>query len=233
MPNVISIIIPVYREEAIINTALCRLQPVISAMPVEIIVVDGDPDQTTIKTITDPSPGVRPMVGPKGRGPQMNAGAGEARGSLLVFLHVDTRLPDNALRHVLSACACDDIAGGAFDLEIASPKPIYRWIEKAASVRSRITRMPYGDQALFMKTRCFHDLGGYRNIPLMEDVDLMQRLKRAGGKIKLIREPVRTSPRRWETEGPIYCTMRNTILSCLFFAGAAPEKLARYYPRNP
>ncbi|MBW1893798.1 MAG: TIGR04283 family arsenosugar biosynthesis glycosyltransferase [Deltaproteobacteria bacterium] len=228
MPPILSIIIPVFREEAIINTALCNLEPVMSGMPVEIIVVDGDFGKSTIHAIQ--YDGIKKIVGPKGRGPQMNTGAREAKSDILLFLHVDTILPENAVNHIISACSNEDIVGGAFDLGIASKKPTFRWIEKIASIRSRITRIPYGDQAIFIKNRFFQTVGGFKSIPIMEDVELMRRIRKKGEKIILISEPVKTSPRRWEEEGVLYCTARNLVLACLFFSGVNPEALKKYYP---
>ncbi len=228
MPPILSIIIPVFREAAIINTALCNLKSVKSEVPVEIIVVDGDPGKSTINAIQ--CDGIQKIVGPKGRGPQMNTGAREAKSNILLFLHVDTILPANAVKIIISACSNETIMGGAFSLGIASAKPIYRWIEKLVSIRSRITRIPYGDQAIFIKNEFFQAMGGFKNIPTMEDVELMRRIRRKGKKIMLIPEPVKTSARRWEEEGVLYCTARNFVLTCLFYLGVNPETLKKYYP---
>jgi hypothetical protein len=103
-------------------------------------------------------------------------------------------------------------------------------IAHAASFRSRVTRIPYGDQAIFLRREYFTRIGGYKDIPLMEDIELMQRIKKSGGKIAIIRERVMTSPRRWERETIWYCTARNWILSSLYYLGVSPHWLTAFYP---
>lgn len=122
--------------------------------------------------------------------------------------------------------------GGAFDLGISSDKWIYRLIARTASLRSRLTRLPYGDQAIFIRRDEFRNLGGYPVIPIMEDVALMRQIKKRGGNINIIAHPVATSPRRWEREGVLYATLSNWLLQAAYFLGRSPEKLARYYPIN-
>jgi hypothetical protein len=119
--------------------------------------------------------------------------------------------------------------GGAFNLGISSGKWIYRVIAGAASLRSRLTRIPYGDQAIFIRRDEFRNLGGYPVIPIMEDVALMRQIKNRGGKITIIPHPVETSPRRWQREGVVCGTLRNWLLLLAYFLGRSPEKLARYY----
>jgi rSAM/selenodomain-associated transferase 2 len=229
MPPQLSIIMPVFKEDAIINDALSRLTRVMSKASVEIIVVDGDPENSTINAVRQE--GIKKISSPKGRGPQMNAGAKIAGSEILLFLHADTMLPFNAVDHILSACSHKDSIGGAFQLGIASPKPIYRFIEAVVSFRLRITRIPYGDQGIFVKKQFFQTIGGFKNIPIMEDVDLMRRIRKKRKKIILISEQVSTSPRRWEEEGVLFCTARNWILAFLFFVGISPVTLKKYYPR--
>jgi hypothetical protein len=98
-----------------------------------------------------------------------------------------------------------------------------------SSFRSRLSRIPFGDQALFIRKEYFNRIGGYKEIPLMEDVELMRRIKRTGDKIWIIPERVMTSARRWEREGVIYCTFRNWTLQILYLLGVSPDKLARFY----
>ncbi|MCK5255532.1 MAG: glycosyl transferase family 2, partial [Deltaproteobacteria bacterium] len=94
---------------------------------------------------------------------------------------------------------------------------------------SRFTRIPYGDQIIFLRKDYFNKIGGYKEIPLMEDVELMQRIKRQGDKICILTDKVVTSPRRWEKEGIIFCTLRNWIILTLYMIGISPSKLAKYY----
>lgn len=227
MNYLISIIVPVFNESQIINSTIDYLYNLDFAGDFEIIVVDGNPAGTTINTITNAD--VKKIIGKKGRGSQMNQGAAVANGDVLLFLHTDTLLSHDALDQIIAATEQHDIVGGAFDLGIQSEKNIYRLIEQTASMRSRLTRIPYGDQAVFLKKRFFDQIGGFRDIPIMEDVELMQRVKKTGKKIKFIARKVQTSSRRWENEGIAYCTLRNWTLITLFLLGVSPEKLKKFY----
>jgi len=194
---------------------------------IEIIVVDGDPEKSTLQSIKDPD--IIKIVSPAGRGVQMNHGARAATADLLLFLHADTVLPENALKAILGISRDKGVAAGAFDLAIGDAHPAFRIIEKVATLRSRITRIPFGDQAVFFKSECFWTLGGYKPIALMEDVDIMRRLKKKGYKIRFIADSVITSARRWKKEGLVYTTLRNWMLQLLFYFGVSPEKLKMYY----
>lgn len=222
-----SIVIPAYREAGRINDSLERLLRIAGTADTEIIVVDGEPDQSTLAAIK--APAVRKIASPKGRGNQLNAGAREAAGAILIFLHADTRLPENALETIDRAMNSGDPVAGAFDLGIDSTQPAFRVIEKIASLRSRLTRIPYGDQAVFIRRDYFRSLGGFQDIPIMEDVELMQRIKKRGGKIHILTDRVQTSARRWEEEGILCGTLRNWLLVSLYYAGVRPETLARFY----
>lgn len=223
----ISIIVPVFREAGIINPAVARLNRLSGAGESEIIVVDGGPGGETVAAIG--RTGVVTILSPKGRGIQMNAGARAASGEILLFLHADTRLPSEGLDRIRVAMADRRWVGGAFDLGIDSNRRIFRILERAASLRSRLTRIPYGDQAIFIRSAFFREIGGYRNIPIMEDVELMRRIKSTGHGIVFLPDRVRTSARRWEREGVAGGTLRNWLLVLLFLAGMSPERLARFY----
>lgn len=233
-PPRISIIIPVYREARIICGTLAHLDRLSSDLSnegaPEIIVVDGDRRRETLNEIRRISRiPVIPEVSEKGRGIQMNAGARQATGEILLFLHADTRLPLQGLHRIRFAMSDPEVMGGAFDLGIDSKRRIFRILERVASIRSRLTRIPYGDQAIFIRSSFFREIGGFQDIPIMEDVDLMRRIKRAGGSIVFLPEKVRTSPRRWEREGIMRGTLRNWSLLVLYLFGASPVNLARYY----
>ena len=152
-----------------------------------------------------------------------------AEGDIVIFLHADTHLPFEAFALIESALRDPGRQAGAFDLAIASDRPIYRMIAKIASLRSRITRIPYGDQAHFFRRNYFQDIGGFANIPLMEDVEIMGRIKKRGERITIIKRAVTTSSRRWEKEGILRCTLRNWLLICLYFFGVSPERLSIFY----
>jgi len=227
MHSSVSIIIPVYREAAFIEPLISILIDLADAKDVEIIVVDGDPEGGTIHLVNDSR--IITLVAAKGRASQMNRGAAEAHGDILLFLHADTHLPTGGLQLVRKALQNPMLIGGAFDLGIRSRKPAYRIIEKMVYYRTRMTKIPYGDQAIFLYRDLFFTLGGYKEIPIMEDIDLMRRLKASGYRITIIPCPVRTSPRRWEREGIVPCTLRNWMLATLYLLGVSPVKLAKYY----
>ncbi|MGM0418156.1 MAG: TIGR04283 family arsenosugar biosynthesis glycosyltransferase [Thermodesulfobacteriota bacterium] len=223
----VSVIIPVLNEEKIINSLISDLKVKLVNSDHEIIVSDGDPKGSTIKNIKDPD--VVKTLSKKGRAAQMNNGALKASKSILLFLHADSVLPDNFLNSVKKIIINKNASAGAFDLKIDSSRFIFQIIEKSASLRSRITKIPYGDQGIFIRKDIFENLNRFSDIPIMEDIDLMLRLKRKKYRAVISRQKIKTSPRRWEKEGIVYCTIRNLILSTLFYCGADPSKLAEFY----
>lgn len=223
----ISIIIPVLNETDTINLALEHLNNIIGGCSCEVIVVDGNPCGNTIASITLKN--IKKIISPPGRGIQMNAGARVAEGRILVFLHADTTLPDSAIQKIVSTCDQTEFVGGAFDLGVDSNRFIFRITERYVFLRSRITKIPYGDQAIFLKKNIFDQTGGFNEIPIMEDIDLMRRIKHRGYKIRFLPEQVKTSARRWETDGVAYSTVRNIILSSLFYCGVPPKWLKKFY----
>jgi rSAM/selenodomain-associated transferase 2 len=223
----ISVIIPALFEQETINRTIASLYGHGFAGALEIIVVDGDPHASTLSSIEDTR--VKKVLSEKGRASQMNKGASMAHGSILLFLHADTEIPGSGLEQICSLMSKGRYVAGAFELGIRAEGLRFRVIEKMASLRSRLTRVPYGDQALFIEKGRFLSLGGFAVLPLMEDVELMRRVKKSGGKICVIASKVSTSPRRWETEGTIYCTLRNWLLVLLYLCGVSPERLARFY----
>jgi rSAM/selenodomain-associated transferase 2 len=226
----ISIIIPVLHEGQRIQSCLAHLTRIGEGTNIEIIVVDGDPQGSTLSLLPkDYSFLLKGLVSPPGRGTQMNQGVRIAQGRILLFLHADTELPHQALEQICSVCDHDVAVGGAFDLAIASPRLTLKLIGKVASWRSRLTRIPYGDQAIFVKRAIFDKVQGYPDIPIMEDIALMQRLKQHHYPIKILQDSVLTSPRRWEKEGILRCTLRNWSLVTLYFLGFSPKKFVKWY----
>ncbi|MBW6486921.1 MAG: TIGR04283 family arsenosugar biosynthesis glycosyltransferase [Syntrophobacterales bacterium] len=223
----VSIIIPVFCEQAVINQTIETLRNRIGGDAAEIIVVDGQEAGETLAAIRDGS--VQKFLFEKGRGRQLNRGATVATGDVLVFLHADTVLPFTALKRIAAVMQDEGCVGGAFDLRIDSRRMALRVIETVANLRSRLTRIPYGDQAIFIRASYFRTLGGFMEIPIMEDVDLMRRIKRDGKRIVIFREQATTSARRWEKEGLVFGTLRNWLLMSLYLCGVAPERLARFY----
>lgn len=223
-----SIIIPVLHESKSINTLLDSLEVLKSDDPFEIIIVDGSPTQDTIQVISRDN--VMKYASPQGRGRQMNEGATHATGDILVFLHADTFLPPDALSLIRTTVADQRFVGGAFSLGIRSKNPILTLIAHGSTLRSRFTRAPYGDQVIFLLASYFKDLGGFRDIPLMEDVELMRRIRRKKGKISILSTRVLTSDRRWKKEGVLYTTLRDLLIIFLYWCGMSAEKLAKFYP---
>jgi rSAM/selenodomain-associated transferase 2 len=222
-----SIIVPVLAEQGGINQIIDQLYLQAGIDRCQIIVVDGDPAGTTIKALKHAR--VTTLISPKGRAVQMNRGAERAQGQILLFLHADTQLPDQALLSIEQGLDDPAYVGGAFSLKIDSSRLFLRYIGARASLRSRITRIPYGDQAIYMRRDYFAEIGGYRELPFLEDVDLMRRIKQDRRSIRILRDPVLTSARRWETEGMFYTTFRNQVVVLLYYLGVSPEKLSRLY----
>jgi len=225
-----SVIIPVFNEAPIINQTIEHVYRTGSGFDVEIIIVDGDVYGSTQKAVTNTQ--VIQMTSDRGRGRQMNKGASAAGGEILLFLHADSELPANAFQSIASLLDAEEYVGGAFNLGIQSRRFIYRVIEKCVAIRTLLTRLPYGDQAIFMKKNYFEKMKGFPEIPIMEDVAFMRRLKRAGYKIGIIPQKVMASPRRSEREGVLFCTLRNWTLISLYLLGVKPERLERFYYRD-
>ena len=229
----IAVIIPVLNEAGTINRVLHGLDKLNLQPRLEVIVVDGDPRITTLKGIQENSLyniHLKTATALQGRGVQMNTGAKLAKADILLFLHADTLISKAAFQELQAEMKTDSgIAGGAFDLKIRSPKKRYRLIETMANARSRITRIPYGDQAIFIRSGTFKRLGGFADIPLMEDVELMRRIKKRKERIVILHQRVETSARRWEREGAVKCTLRNWLLISLYLLGTPPKRLAEFY----
>ncbi len=223
----ISVVIPVLNEQAVINAAIGRMRLISAGEPTEVIVVDGDPGGSTIRAVADPL--VLRLTSPPGRAVQMNRGAREARGDILLFLHADTLLPEGAIGLIRDTLGTGRCQAGAFGLELDSGRMSLRIVAAAARFRIRLTGIPFGDQSLFILRDYFHQIGGYAEIPLMEDVEIALRIKKRGGRIAILEERAVTSSRKWEEEGVLYSIFRNWFLQLSYFMGVPPEKLVQYY----
>ena len=178
-------------------------------------------------------PEISLLASPRGRARQMNAGARAARGDVLLFLHADTILPDGALAAVEAAASDPGVVAGRFDVRLDNPRPVFRIIAWFMNQRSRWSGISTGDQAIFVCREPFDALGGYPDMPLMEDVDLCRRLKRRGRMVAL-RLSVTTSARKWEREGAVRTILLMWALRLLYVAGVSPARLHRwYYRRKP
>jgi rSAM/selenodomain-associated transferase 2 len=225
----VTIVVPVLDDAAALASALPMLP---RDRAVEIVVVDGgDPEQSAMAQLRATSPGVIWIRSPAGRAVQMNRGAREGRGRWLLFLHADTRLGDGWVETLRAVDARPDSVGGSFTFVLDTRAWWARWIEWGVRLRVRLFDLPYGDQALFVRRAIFEDLGAYRELPLMEDVDFVVRLRRRG-RLDHLRVPATTSPRRWERDGWLRRSLDNVVLVVLFLAGVAPARLARRYNRD-
>ena len=219
----ISVIIPTLNEAAVIEKTLAALP---EHDRVERIVVDGrssDGTAALAKAFAD-----KVLVTEASRARQMNAGARAAGGEVFLFFHADSRLDDHAFRDLIEALEDPTVVGGAFRLTIDSSRPSLRVVAAAANWRTRLTGIPYGDQGIFVRRSVFERLGGFPELPIMEDLEFARRLKRTGT-IALLSRPILTSSRRWDKEGVGYTTVRNQLLVLLFFLGVSATRLARWY----
>ena len=226
---VLSVVIPVFREQANIGVCLDRIARQADASHVEVIVVDGDGGSTAVPAGPWPF-ALRCLQSPRGRGVQLHRGVSLARAPALLFLHVDTTLPRRAVPRILSALQIRE--AGAFSIRARTRHPLIKLVMLWASLRSHISRIPYGDQAHFIRASTYQRIGGYPRLPLMEDVALMRRLRSRGVRIVVLRSRVETSDRRWRREGVLRATLRNWRLYFLYLAGVPPGRLARAYRPN-
>jgi rSAM/selenodomain-associated transferase 2 len=226
----ISIVIPALDEAR----NLARLLPDLRARfpAAEVVLVDGGSTDATVATAAR-FPEVRLLVSPRGRARQMNAGARAARGDVLIFLHADTLLPDGALAAVDVAAGDPGVVAGRFDVRFDNLRCVFRMIAWFMNERSRRSGIATGDQAIFVRRKAFDAVGGYPEMPLMEDVELCRRLKRRG-RIAALRLCVTTSARKWEREGAARTILLMWALRFLYTLGVSPDRLHRwYYRREP
>ena len=220
-----SVIIPVLHE-ANINHFLSDLLEKKGKENLEIIVVDGDPMGSTLNLISDKK--VKKITSAKGRAIQQNKGAKKASGDILIFLHADTLLPHDFIQLIRQVIYSGN-SGGAFDLCIDSSHPFLKLVSRVASIRSRMTRIPYGDQAIFITRDLFLQINGFPEIPLMEDIALMQKIKKTRAGFKILPRKVLTSARKWMKDGIIYTSLRNPLLAILYYMGVPPRVLVKFY----
>jgi len=219
----LSFIVPALDEAAGIEPCLSRLQAA-RARGHEVLVVDGasrDATAAIARPLAD-----RVLVAPRGRASQMNAGVAAARGEGLVFVHADTLLAESAYREIAAALALDP--WGRFDVRIAGRHRLLRVVAAMMNLRSRLSGIATGDQAIFVRRPVFEALGGYAAIPLMEDVELSRRLRRVAWP-RCLRQRVDTSGRRWESRGVLRTIALMWRLRLAYRLGADPAQLAERY----
>ena len=224
-----SIVVPVLNEAPSIVATLTALAP-FRQRGCEVIVVDGGSD--------DGTPGLaaplasRVMAAPRGRAAQMNAGAAAARDDILIFLHADTKLPEDADRRIAEALAQSSRVWGRFDVRIEGRHPLLPFIASLMNARSRLSGIATGDQAMFVRRPAFEAVGGFADIALMEDIEISRQLKALSPPLCL-RDKVVTSGRRWEKRGVLRTILTMWRLRLAYFCGAAPAALARRYGYAP
>lgn len=218
----LSVIIPARNEEHALGSTL---ECVRSEHRGEIIVVDGRSDDRTCEVARSYDAVV--IASPPNRGMQLRIGADSASGEHLLFLHADTLLPGGFRTCVTETLAGPDVIAGAFRLAIDAPGLGFRMIESAVQFRSSTLELPYGDQALFIRADALHRVGGYRDLPVMEDFELVRRL-RAAGRIVIAPSAVRTSARRWLKNGPWRTTSMNLICVVAYMLGVSPGRIAQW-----
>ncbi len=239
---IVSIIIPTLNEAARVQTLAASL----SLLPhAECIFVDGGSTDGTQAALQDTSKhfsNCRWLQSERGRGKQMNAGAASAQGSWLLFLHADTDVPrasyETFLREALIIPSSHEartkihLTSGAFTFRIAHERSRYRYLEWYVQQRCRFLKLPFGDQAIFVRTELFQQHGGFReDFPLMEDMEFIQRVNSDAG-FRVIDAPVFTSARRYEQEGYWKRATGNIVLQLLYRAGVHPKRLAAWYYKN-
>ena len=225
----LSIVIPVLDDAAIITAALQALAP-LRARGAEVIVVDGGSSDCTAASARPFAD--RVITGPYNRGAAMNAGAATAGGDVFIFLHADTALPDDADRLIAGALLPADRPWGRFDLHIAGRHPLLALVARMINWRSRLTGIATGDQAIFVTRKAFWSVGGFPDLPLMEDIALSRRLMCLCRPL-CIAAPAVTSGRRWDQYGLWHTVVLMWRLRLAFYLGAKPARLALAYSRIP
>ena len=227
--NRLSIVIPALDEAP----NLARLLPDLARVcpGAEVIVVDGGSRDDTAQVVATQAE-ARLLTSERGRARQMNAGARAAAGDALLFLHADTWLPEGAAAAIADALADGAVAGGRFDVRFDNRRLVFRMIAFLMNWRSRLSGICTGDQAIFVRRTAFEKVGGYPDIPLMEDIELSRRLRRHG-RLAALRLRATTSARKWEREGPLRTIGLMWALRLLHFLGVAPARLHRWYYGAP
>jgi rSAM/selenodomain-associated transferase 2 len=226
----LSVVIPALDEAERIETAISAAfdAPCDLADPPEVIVVDGGSSDATRQLAA--RAGARVIPCERGRARQLRAGVRASSGDALLLLHADTRLPRGWQAEVRDALRDERVVGGAFRLRFDERAPVYRFIEFGAWLRVGVFRLPYGDQALFVRRRTLDAIGGIPEAPVMEDLDLVVRMKRAG-RLALLAAPAVTSARRYRAGGPLRTMLRHWLAAAAWTLGINRRRIAHWAGR--
>lgn len=222
MARKISIIIPILNEAKILEKTLSQLQS--EQEYHELIIVDGGSTDGSIRIAENYG---KVLTSERGRARQLNAGAATATGDILLFLHADIWLESGALAAVKNALSSGYIGGG-FQQKIDGKRILYRIIELVGNIRGRYLKVFYGDSGIFLAHADFNKIGGFPEIPILEEMEFSKGMRKLG-KTTLVSPCIHISARRWETGGIVRTTLNNWLITLLYFLGVSPEKLARLY----
>jgi len=222
----ISIVIPTYNESATVEATLSALYEFISPKD-EVIVVDGLSEDNTGEIVST-FPQTKLITSRRGRAAQMNLGAEKAINQYILFLHADTLVSAECINNMKNEITLNGAKWGWFSIKLDSPKLVFRIIQIGANLRTKLTGTPLGDHGIFVRKDVFLRVGGFPEIPLMEDLEFVKRVKYISKGVE-IRSPVRTSVRRFEKSGILKTFITMWALRVLYYLGTPPEKLARYY----
>jgi rSAM/selenodomain-associated transferase 2 len=220
----LSVVIPALDEAEGIAAAVASAR----APDVEVLVVDGGSSDDTVKRAA--AAGAQVLRAPRGRARQLDAGARAARGDALLFLHADTRLPPGFADAVAAALRDPRVQGGAFRLRFDRSTRALRVVERLARLRGRLLRLPYGDQALFVRRAALDAVGGVPQVPILEDLDLVRALKRRG-RLALLPLDAVTSARRHLAEGPLRTALRHLLIALAGWLGVDRARVAAWARR--
>ena len=222
MSQKISIIIPVLNEAKILEKTLSQLQSELG--PHELIIVDGGSSDGSVPIAEKYG---KVVTFERGRAKQLNAGAAAASGDILIFLHADIRLESGALAAVETALTSGYVGGG-FRQKIDGKNILYRAIEIAGNIRGKYLKVFYGDSGIFLKRADFERIGGFPEIPILEEMEFSRNMRKLG-KTTLVLPHIHISARRWETKGIVRTTVNNWLITLLYFLKFSPEQLAKLY----
>ena len=227
--SALAIVIPTLNEASTLPLLLGDLA--LLDVPANVVVADGGSVDNTVDVARKNGAGV--VMGDVGRAIQMNNGANHSRGDWLLFIHADTRLTSSARSELDRAITSgDELQAAVWRLRVGSNRAVFRCIEFGARLRDRVLGLPYGDQGLLIRRTLFDSIGGFRELPVLEDVAMVRDIRTFTG-IHRFRSPIVVSSRRWDRQGAVRCSLRNLMLVLAYRVGVSPERLIGFYRPEP